>query len=336
MTRHFRFSAALKLALPLFVTTFAASVSLAQPPGGPPPPGQGRSPFGGPPPGRFGMPPFGGPRQASAADMPISMLRAGLDLTADQTAKIAAIQEQFQRQRQAQFRRPGAAGGPQRRPGGQGAGPDGPGGRGGPGEPPGGLPPPGGPDGPPPGGPGGIPSNGMRDPNKQANDRIQATLTATQKQALPGLLKELDALRGADIPAETYGDLKLTADQKTRLAAIARKSQQQMRQNMDKARESNDFGAMRDTMQQSRRQTHEQAVGVLTADQRKVLEQFRKDHPRPQGRDGFGPPPGGQPGGPDGHPGGPPPPRPGGQDDGPLPPPPGGEPDGNRDGEQGL
>jgi Spy/CpxP family protein refolding chaperone len=318
MTRHLRLQAALKFALPLFVTTFAASLSLAQPPGGPPPQdGPDRPPFGGPPPGRPGMPPFGGPRQASVVDMPISMLRAGLDLSAEQTAKIASIQEQFQRQRQTQFRRPGAAGGPQGRAGGQGAEQGGPGRPGGPDGPDGR---PGGPGGPPPGGPGGPAMNGMSNQNKQAGDRIMAVLTATQKQALPGLLKELDTLRGAGIPAETYGDLKLTADQKTRLAAVARKSQQQMRQDMDKARQGNDFAAMRDTMQQSRQKTREQVMSILTAEQHKVLEQFRKDHPRPQGRDGFGPPPGGRPGGP---------PRPEGQDDGPPPPPPpGGEADG--------
>ena len=303
MLAQFRVNIAAAVALPLFLTTLTASATLAQGPGGPPPGGGGRG--GQDRPGGPGMPPpFGGPRQAAVVDVPLAMLETGLSLTADQKTKITAIQQQFQKQRQTMRPGPGGPGG-QGGPGGPGGpngpdgGPGGPGGGQGPGGPDGG---PGGPGGQ--GGPGGGQMDKMRDLQQQTSKKIEALLTTSQKQMLPALLKECDALRATGIPAETYSDLKLTADQKTKIAAIAQKAQQTMRQNMEKARQGGgDFEAMRETMQQSRQQSQKEAMNALSTEQRQTVDKYVKAHPRPEGGPGMPPPPGDDQG--------PPPPPPG-------------------------
>lgn len=289
MGSHFRLNIAAAVALPLFLTTLTASVTLAQRPGGGPPPGGGGGGQGRP--GGPGMsPPFGGPRQAAVVDVPIEMLETGLSLTSDQKTKIAAIQQQFQKQRQTMRPGPGGPGGGQGNPGGPDGGPGGPDGQ-----------------GRGPGGPGG-PMDKMRDLQQQTSKKIEALLTTSQQQMLPALLKMCDAMRATGIPAETYSDLKLTADQKTKIVAIAQKAQQTMRQNMDKARQGGsgiDFEAMQATMQQARQKSQKEAFNTLSTEQRQTVDMYREAHHRPEG--GLG---------------GPPPP-PGDGDQGPPPPPPG-------------
>ena len=287
-----------RVILPLFATMLCASTAWAQPPGGGPggpPPGGG---FGGPGFGGPGGPPpgMGMPRASMTADIPMPMLEAGLNLTADQKAQIAPIQRAFRSQR------PGGMGG-------NGGFP----------------PPPGGGNPPPPGPPNGGPPNGgppdpamrgqldaMRNAQQQASKQIEAILTPEQKQALPALLKELDALRGVGIPADLYGQLKLTSDQKTRIAGIAQKSQQKMRANMDTARQSGDFQTAQSQSQQIRRQAHDDALALLTPTQQQLVQ--RQPRNRPPGGPNGGPPPGGPNGGPPPPNGGDGPPPPGGGD----------------------
>lgn len=265
----------------LLTGVFAGAPAFAQGPGGPPP-GPG-----------FGRPGGGGPRQDSVANTPIGALAAGLKLTSDQKAKIAAIQKKLQQQRRDLMPRPGGSedGGP----------PD----------------------------PSTMRANmdKMRSLEQTAVRKIKEVLTSDQKQTLPTFMKELGSLRATGIPIELYGTLKLTTDQKQQLTGIAEKARDVMRQKMDAARESGDFGSVRDAMDQSRRQTHDQAMAILTDAQRSAVEKFIEDHPRPQQGEGFGPPPGGFGPPPDGN--GPPPPGDGNgppPGDGNGPPPPG---DGN-------
>ena len=277
MTCHLRVKTGLRTALSVCSMTLLASAAMAQPPGGGgPPDGQGGPPpFGGPPQGGPGRP--GAPRPASVADVPMPMLAAGLNLTADQKAKIAPLQQQFRSQRP-----------PMPPQGGPGGGfPDAQGG-----PPPGGQGVPGGPDGQQ----GGPPDQDAqraqmdkaRQAQQQASKKIEAVLTESQRQALPALLKELDAMRATGIPADLYGDLKLTGSQKTKLAALAQKFQQQQRTAMDAARQSGDFQSVRETMQ-ARRQAHDQAMAALTSEQRQlIMKQMRN---RPPGGPGDGPPP---------------------------------------------
>ncbi len=260
------------------------------PPGGGPPrggPGQGGPGFGGP-----GRPGFGGPRTISIVDVPVTLLTSELKLSAAQTAKIGQIQKDVRQQRQDSMPRFGGPGG----------------------------------------NPGGRPDmmalmTKMQSIDKAATGSIEAVLTAGQKKALPTLLKQMDTMRRAGIPAEVYSDLKLTAAQKQQMATIAA------------AAPAPQPGAGREGMRQNR----EKLLAVLTADQRAKLDAYMKAHPRrgfggpggPGGPGGFGGPGGpggfgghgggrggpggpggfGGPGGPDGA-GGPPPP------DGNGPPPP--------------
>jgi hypothetical protein len=77
----------------LLAGTCAASMALAQGPGGGPPPFRG---------------PGGGPRQpASAVNAPLAMLDAKLKLTTDQDTKITQIQKDFRQQRDTLMPRPG-------------------------------------------------------------------------------------------------------------------------------------------------------------------------------------------------------------------------------------
>ena len=122
---------------------------------------------------------------------------------------------------------------------------------------------------------------------KAANDKITALLTDTQKTAAASLLKFLPTLREAGIPVEILGDLKLTDDQKTQIAATVQADK-------DAAN-----GAMS-------RELHDKiqadALALLTADQQAALTAYVKAHPfqpdgGPGGAGGFG----GGHGGPGGH-----------------------------------
>jgi hypothetical protein len=283
----------------------ASSLAMAQPPGGPPPGGGPGGPGGfGPPGGTGGRPGMFGPR-ISVANVPLAALDAELKLSAQQKQDIKQIQDSFRKEQRALM--PGFPGGPGRGPGGP---PNG--------GPPGGSPPNGGP-------PNGTPPDfeqmranmeKIRSLDEKASKQIEALLTESQKMALPDALKELGDLGPTGIPFDILGDLKLTQDQKTRLIAVSKKSQEDMRKKMDEARQSGDFQSIRDLFQTSRETTHKQIMAVLTADQRTMVENFIKEHPMRS--------PGGFPGGPGGFggfPGGPP--RPGrgpGPGDGPPPP----------------
>ncbi len=314
MKRNFKSSTAGRIILPLFSASLCLAGVLSAPAahaqfgGGPPPPdgpgGQGRPPFGGPPGGPGGM---GAPRPSMTADIPMPMLEAGLSLTADQKAQIAPLQRAFRSQRPPM---PMGGRGPQDGPP-NGRGPQG-------GGPP--MPPPGegrG-DGPPDQGAMRGQMDAMRNAQQQTSRKIEAILTPEQKQALPALLKELDALRGVGLPADLYAQLKLTSDQKTRIATIAQKMQRAMRPDTNGGGQPGDFQAM----QQARRQAHDDALAALTPMQQQLVQRQPRNRP-PGGPDG-GPPPPGDPdgGGRRGGGDGPPPPPPGGGDG----PPPDGQP----------
>src|SRR5262249_49713265 len=154
---------------------------------------------------------------------------------------------------------------------------------------PGGPPPGGGPGGPPPGGDFGPPPGGgpggpppdfeamraalekMQGLERAANKKIEALLTSDQKTALPGLLKDLQLLGSVGIPGEVIGDLKLTVDEKKQISDIVKKSRNDMQAKMEEARQSGDFGSIRELMMDSQKQTHEKAMAVLTDEQREIV-----------------------------------------------------------------
>ncbi len=258
----------------LFIGTVAGSAALCQgpPPGGPGFPGGPGGPGG---PG-FGRGPMGGPRQASAVQAPLSALVAGLKLTDDQKTQIQTIQDQIKQQRDALRPQPGQGN-----------------------------------DGPPD--PETMRANfdKLRAKETQADKDIKAVLTDTQQKALPGLLKQLDNLHVAGIPAELYGTLNLTDDQQSRIAAIAKKARAAMPGPGQRGPDGGQGGDPRAAM----RKVHDQAMAVLTEDQQQQVKSWMDAHPRPNFGGGHGGP--GGPGGPGGD--GPPPPN----GDGGAPPPPG-------------
>jgi len=253
----------------------------------------------GPPIGRPGAPfgPMGPPGgQVSVTTIPVAVLDANLKLTEDQRTKILGVQEKLRKDRQALFPRPG------RNPG----GPEGSGG---------------------PGDPGGPPDretmqrnfSKMREADERATKEMEAVLTEAQQKRLPDLLKDARLFQSVGLPMEMIDGLKLADKQKKQLDDIATDAQQRLADKMQEARQSGDFGALREVMQESRRETHAKAIGILTSGQKARLDRFVKDHPQPPdgGRPGpggfgpppgaFAPPPGGGPGGGPGD-GGPPPP----------------------------
>ncbi len=128
--------------------------------------------------------------------------------------------------------------------------------------------------------------------------RIKALLTPTQKRALPTTLKEIDTLNAAGIPPALLGTLKLTADRKQKLTAIADAGQKEMSRKMQAARGSGDFGAIFQAMNESRQETHTRALAILDSRQRTTVERYIATHPQGPGGigpmpGGFGPPPGG-------------------------------------------
>ncbi|MES2465035.1 MAG: hypothetical protein V4671_31100 [Armatimonadota bacterium] len=221
-----------------------------------PPPGRGPGGFGGP--GRPGGPggPGGGPRPMTALGIPANVLASRLKLSTAQKTKIAGIQKEVRLQREKLMPRPTM----------RDAGPSAAdfdrmrinGGR-------------------------------LREIEQSAALKAKAVLTADQKKALPALLKEAETMRSVGLPLELADSLKLTAPQKTKIAAIA----QAARREREAMRDSGDFRPGGD-----REKTQRQALAVLTGSQRKAVSAYRLAHPRPP----FGGPPGGFRGGPGGGP----------------------------------
>jgi hypothetical protein len=211
------------------LTALLAAGALAQRPGAP---GAG---FGGGPgmragggagqgPGRGGGQGRGfgrGPRgPVTLANVPVEALKKPLALSAEQAGKIEAIQDKQRDSVRALFPLGGGGppgGGPGGRPG-MGGGPSMMGGR-----------------------PGGGPPGGAQADMQKILEKVRASeaksikavevvLTSAQKARAPGLLKQLETIRGAGIPLQVAGDLNLTPAQLRKLDVIAQERRNQMRQ----------------------------------------------------------------------------------------------------------
>lgn len=136
----------------------------------------------------------------------------------------------------------------------------------------------------------------MQDINKKANTDIEAVLKDDQKADAPVLLKNLQTLQTVRIPMATYSDLKLTTEQKTKLAAVAAdvaKDRAAKMQEFNAARQAGDQAKLQELAQAMRGngQPDEKALAALTADQKDLVTKYIKDHPQQGGRrpGGFGP-----------------------------------------------
>jgi hypothetical protein len=100
----------------------------------------------------------------------------------------------------------------------------------------------------------------------KATTAIEAILMRDQRAMVPDMRRELGSLRAAGIPLEALPALKLTADQKKKLAAAAADNQNQIRA----AFQSGNMETMRAGQQTARQKT----MGVLTAQQKKIVEKY--------------------------------------------------------------
>jgi Spy/CpxP family protein refolding chaperone len=120
--------------------------------------------------------------------------------------------------------------------------------------------------------PGGAPDPSsrqkMRDLTQQTTTEIEAVLTDAQKAKVPDLLKEMGMLRGIGIPLEAVGELKLTEDQKTKLADIAKQTAEKMQGLAPEAR--------REGMQEAMKDAREKAMSLLTDAQKKTLKKYAR------------------------------------------------------------
>ena len=112
----------------------------------------------------------------------------------------------------------------------------------------------------------------LADLSRQAVTDIEAVLTQEQKDKLKEAAKDFAMFQAAGIPLELFGELKLTDEQKKKLADIAKESREKSNGVTDRAQ-------LRTINQDARAK----AEAVLTADQKAAIEKYRKEHPR-QGR----------------------------------------------------
>jgi len=126
----------------------------------------------------------------------------------------------------------------------------------------------------------------MRPLMQKVRTDIEAVLTPTQKAKLPALLDQMRMLRGIGIPAQALPELKLTAAQKTKVAALIKKGLDQMKGVPDDQR--------RERMRAVVEPLRAEVTKLLTPAQQQVIAKYSQRF----GRGGMGGP--GGPGGPGG------------------------------------
>ncbi len=189
---------------------------------------------------------------------PVAALASELKLSDKQQQQIKQIQDKFRKDMAGAM--PG--GGPPMMAGGPNAGRGGAGRMGGPG----GM------------GGGQVDVQKLQTLSKSASASIEAALTPAQRKDLPRAMKEIGSLRSAGIPLETVGQLKLTSSQKSKIVTIADRSQKDAESKIKAA--NGDFQSLRPILQQSREKTHADAMALLTASQKGIVDKYEKDHPR--------------------------------------------------------
>ena len=239
-----------------------------QPP--PPPPGDfgpgGPGGFGGGPggPGGHGGPGGPGgmrrpgpPRPASLSDAPVEILASALNLSGDQQDKLREMQRSFRDAERSERQSAGF-------------------------------------QPPRPGGPGEMPSEEQmrafdekrkafdaktQSKSRAADQEMAKILTDAQKRVLPAVLKSMDALQMAGIPAPLQAELKISADQRTKLAVVADKYGPKPG---DTPQPGQQFDPRRNGGR--REQARAAVMAVFTDAQKAALSDWEAAHPRPSGR----------------------------------------------------
>ncbi|MEY3601030.1 MAG: hypothetical protein RL169_274, partial [Armatimonadota bacterium] len=81
--------------------------------------------------------------------------------------------------------------------------------------------------------------------------------------------------------------LKLTDDQKTKIASVVSQIQKVAQEKRQEAMENQDFQALREIMTQTQTALKDKTRALLTADQKAMVEKYEKENPN-QGFGGFG------------------------------------------------
>ena len=103
-----------------------------------------------------------------------------------------------------------------------------------------------------------------RDLSRAATQQVMAVLTDAQKEKLQGAMKDLKPIAGAGIPIALLQELKLTDDQKKKIAEI-----------VAEARKNAGGAGDRKGMRQ---QVQTKIAAVLTAEQRAIVTKYMAEH----------------------------------------------------------
>jgi len=228
----------------LSLVAFAQGSALAQR-------GNGGGGFG----GGFGGQRGGGMMQMGLSSLPVDVLVKGLKLTDDQKTKVDDVQKKIREAQRAAF-----GGGNNPFGGGAGGGnrPD----------------------------PAQLQEmmTKMQEDRKKNDAQIEAVLTDDQKKALPAFLKDVQTFQTAQLPLALVGDLKLTDDQKTKMAAVVMQIQKIAQEKRQEAMDNQDFQSLREIMTQTQTALKDKTRALLTADQKAMVEKYEKENPN----QGFG------------------------------------------------
>ena|SRR5687767_9505333 len=104
-----------------------------------------------------------------------------------------------------------------------------------------------------------------RDLNRAATQQVMAVLTDAQKEKLRSAMKELGPIAGAGIPIPLLQDLKLTDEQKKKIADIVAEARK------GAASGPGDRKAMREQVQTK-------IAAVLTAEQKAIVTKYMAEH----------------------------------------------------------
>ena len=205
--------------------------------------------------GGFGGQRGGGLMQMGLSNLPVDVLVKGLKLTDDQKTKVDDVQKKIREAQRAAF-----GGGNNPFGGGAGGGnrPD----------------------------PAQLQEmmTKMQEDRKKNDAQIEAVLTDDQKKALPAFLKAVQTFQTAQLPLALVGDLKLTDDQKTKMAAVVTQIQKIAQEKRQEAMDNQDFQSLREIMTQTQTALKDKTRALLTADQKAMVEKYEKENPN----QGFG------------------------------------------------
>jgi Spy/CpxP family protein refolding chaperone len=205
--------------------------------------------------GGFGGQRGGGLMQMGLSSLPVDVLVKGLKLTDDQKTKVDDVQKKIREAQRAAF-----GGGNNPFGGGAGGGnrPD----------------------------PAQLQEmmTKMQEDRKKNDAQIEAVLTDDQKKALPAFLKDVQTFQTAQLPLALVGDLKLTDDQKTKMAAVVTQIQKIAQEKRQEAMDNQDFQSLREIMTQTQTALKDKTRALLTADQKAMVEKYEKENPN----QGFG------------------------------------------------